>query len=368
MGYAVVHMAKVKSGGVRGIQSHNQREKDPLTNPDIDKSRTKENYDMVNSQDINYNRAVKERIKTFATETTTVRKDAVVMCNMIVTSDEQTIKAMGAETQREFFKDSLEFFADRYGAENIVNATVHMDETTPHLHIGIVPIKDGRLSAKNLFTKSELRQLQTDFAKQVGEKYGLQRGIEGSEKTHLSEQRFKLEKAKEQEQKVLKIAYKAAKEVESIRDSLEPMKAEYEAKKAFIDQAVKDSEASVMYPSYAKVTEKGVFKKETMVTVPADKWEERHVSANQVSAILKSREALEQTVEKIKKRKPGDREQLVGENQRLRSVNDVLSRENGRLNREISSMKNFIERHPDIKKAFAMEKSIGKALDQGLTR
>ena len=27
-------------------------------------------------------------------------------------------------------------------------AQVHLDETTPHMHLGIVPMKDGRLSGK----------------------------------------------------------------------------------------------------------------------------------------------------------------------------------------------------------------------------
>lgn len=202
MGFAVVHMMKIGKGGVRGIQSHNQREKESRKNPDIDKTRSDQNYDILNSSNINYNRAVKERIETFATETKTVRKDAVVMCNFVVTSDEKTMKAMSPKEQRAFFEDSTKFFMKRYGAENVVNATVHMDERTPHMHIGVVPITQERLSAKNLFTRKELTSLQTDFAREVGQPYGLERGKEGSEKTHLSEQRFKLETAKIETQNI----------------------------------------------------------------------------------------------------------------------------------------------------------------------
>lgn len=80
----------------------------------------------------------------------------------------------------------------------MLNATVHMDETTPHLHIGVMPItQDGRLSAKAIFTKTEMKAIQTEFARDVGEKYGLERGVEGSERTHLSEARFKEQKALE---------------------------------------------------------------------------------------------------------------------------------------------------------------------------
>lgn len=100
------------------------------------------------------------------------------------------------ENCRTFFEDTVKWFADRYGSDRILNATVHMDEHTPHLHLGIVPItEDGKLSAKTLFTKTELKSIQTEFARDVGSKYGLERGVEGSERTHLSETRYKLETA-----------------------------------------------------------------------------------------------------------------------------------------------------------------------------
>ena len=203
MGFAVVHMQKIGKGGLRGIQSHNQREKPSHTNQDIDYSKSKQNYDLVNSQAINYHKAIKDRIEHFATNTKTVRKDAVVMCNFIVTSDEKTMKAMTPEIQETFFQDSVKFFGDRYGHENIVNATVHMDETTPHLHLGIVPItNNSRLSAKTMFDRKELQSLQTDFAQEVGKQYGLQRGREGSERTHLSEERFKAVTARQINEKL----------------------------------------------------------------------------------------------------------------------------------------------------------------------
>lgn len=193
MGYAVVHMQKFKASGVYGIQSHNNREHPPRTNPDIHPERTEQNYDLISCD--NYASRVKRLITERATETKTVRKDAVVYCSFIVTSDHDTMAAMSEGEQRLFFNAAANWFAKRYGSENIVNATVHMDETTPHMHIGVVPVKDNRLSAKTLFDKKELKALQTEFARDVGSRFGLERGKEGSERTHLSETRFKLETA-----------------------------------------------------------------------------------------------------------------------------------------------------------------------------
>lgn len=196
VGYAVVHMMKIKSGAVGGIQSHNNREHEPKTNPDVDMSRSEDNYDLISCD--NYKRSIKEKLPNLVESSRAVRKDAVVVCNFIVTSDNETMNALGADRQREFFQDSVKWFSDRYGADRVLNATVHMDETTPHLHIGVMPItQDGRLSAKAIFTKTEMKAIQTEFARDVGEKYGLERGIEGSERTHLSEARFKEQKALE---------------------------------------------------------------------------------------------------------------------------------------------------------------------------
>lgn len=196
VGYAVVHMMKIKSGAVGGIQSHNNREHEPKTNPDVDMSRSEDNYDLISCD--NYKRSIKEKMSNLVESSRAVRKDAVVVCNFIVTSDNETMNALGADRQREFFQDSVKWFSDRYGTDRVLNATVHMDETTPHLHIGVMPItQDGRLSAKAIFTKTEMKAIQTEFARDVGEKYGLERGVEGSERTHLSEARFKEQKALE---------------------------------------------------------------------------------------------------------------------------------------------------------------------------
>lgn len=194
VGYAVVHMMKIKSGAVGGIQSHNNREHEPKTNPDVDMSRSEDNYDLISCD--NYKRSIKEKMSNLVESSRAVRKDAVVVCNFIVTSDNETMNALGADRQREFFQDSAKWFSDRYGADRVLNATVHMDETTPHLHIGVMPItQDGRLSAKAIFTKTEMKAIQTEFARDVGEKYGLERGVEGSDRTHLSEIRYKQETA-----------------------------------------------------------------------------------------------------------------------------------------------------------------------------
>lgn len=219
VGFAVVHMMKIKSGAVGGIQSHNNREHEPKTNPDVDMLRSHENYDLVPCD--NYRRAIKEKMSDLVETGRAVRKDAVVVCNFIVTSDSDTMEALGADRQRAFFEDAVKWFSDRYGADRVLNATVHMDENTPHLHIGVMPItQDGRLSAKSIFTKTEMKAIQTEFARDVGARYGLERGVEGSERTHLSEARFKEEKALQMVNEYGAIAQDLQRDAEDSRQEL----------------------------------------------------------------------------------------------------------------------------------------------------
>ena len=235
MGYAVVHMMKIKSGAVGGIQSHNNREHEPKTNPDVDMSRSEDNYDLVLCS--NYKKSIKEKLSNLVKSNRAIRKDAVVVCNFIVTSDNATMEALGVDRQRKFFEDSVKWFSDRYGADRILNATVHMDETTPHLHVGVVPItQDGRLSAKAIFTKTEMKAIQTEFARDVGEKYGLERGVEGSERTHLSEARFKEKKALEMANEYGEIAQELQTVTDNCKQELSTMQEKRDALQAEIER------------------------------------------------------------------------------------------------------------------------------------
>ena len=92
---------------------------------------------------------------------------------------------MPTEKQEEFFEDCVKFFADKYGAENIISAVVHMDETTPYLHLNLVPITGGKLCSKDLFSPKKLSLLQTELAEVVGKKWGLKRGKIGSTARHV---------------------------------------------------------------------------------------------------------------------------------------------------------------------------------------
>ena len=189
-------MEKYHKNDVAPIERENERDENYISdNPQIDRSRTKDNYHIIGGYGT-YTEFINNRINEL---NLSPRKDAVVMNSFVLGADKIFFDKLNKMKQYIFFEDCAKFFAERYGKENIISAVVHMDETTPHMHLNLMPItSDGRLCSKQLFDKPQLQKLQTDFYEEVGKKYGLQRGKEGSQRKHLSTAEFKAKKIIEQ--------------------------------------------------------------------------------------------------------------------------------------------------------------------------
>lgn len=91
------------------------------------------------------------------------------------------------------------------GSSNLLASFTHLDETTPHFHCIVVPLVNGRLSARDLIggKSSALAQLQTDFADSVGKKFNLSRGQYGSKKHHIPPGEWRRMFAQEQRRKII---------------------------------------------------------------------------------------------------------------------------------------------------------------------
>lgn len=192
MSFGIARVQKMKAGAVAGIRIHDEREKEVShTNPDIDREKSGENYTLQTSE--NWNQDIRNRIAKLNLPKAP-RKDAVVMCQVLITSDRQFFDKLTPEQEKQFFQDAFKFIQAKYGAENTIAATVHKDEKTPHMHVNFVPVTaDGRLSAKSLLTRETLRSLQDDFYQHVGRKWGLERGESREDKrTHLKTEEYKL--------------------------------------------------------------------------------------------------------------------------------------------------------------------------------
>lgn len=182
-------------------------------------------------------------------KTRKIKADAVIALCFVCTSDEESMKRIEAEDRLEEWIDAtLDWFRKEFGTENVVSAVLHMDETTPHLHITVVPIttaetkvrkekpkfdengkpirkyvtdKEGniildakgratpvkraykkkevtaRLSAKDIATPISMDRWQDEYPKAV-ERFGLKRGIKGSKLKNVPPAEYNLAKIKEQ--------------------------------------------------------------------------------------------------------------------------------------------------------------------------
>lgn len=185
-----MHYAKYGKGSVAVVLQHSDRGIDsPDThhhsNEFIDPNRTHLNYDLKDRGGLTAYQYYKQKIDEIAEETRqrtgkNIRKDAVTLCSWVVTRPTD----IPEERQEEFFKGVYDWFAKRYGEDNIVTAAVHNDETTPHMHFQFVPIieKNGvrKLCAKELETQRTLgtvhQKLQADLERSMGCKVGLLNG------------------------------------------------------------------------------------------------------------------------------------------------------------------------------------------------
>ena len=222
-------MEKYKRGDIVGIERENERDENykSTKNPQIDKSRTHLNYHTL-PYGKKYLAFIDERIKELAPKRK-IKDDAVLITSFILGSDKEFFDGITPETQKRFFSDCTEFFSERYGKENVVSAVVHLDESTPHLHFNLMPVTGGRLCAKELFDRTALRELQTDFYEVVGKKYGLKRGKEGSTAKHLDTVAFKTKKMTEAAEAKIREAEEAqtaAKPVKELLESYESAKSE----------------------------------------------------------------------------------------------------------------------------------------------
>ena len=102
-----------------------------------------------------------------------IRKDAVRY--LVARANMPDYSARTKEERDEWVGRVRKFFADKYGEENVVDVRWHFDQTTPHIHLTIVPMtRDGRLSAKDVFkpTKNNMRKWQKDWYSEVAEPMG----------------------------------------------------------------------------------------------------------------------------------------------------------------------------------------------------
>ncbi|MCS2270414.1 plasmid recombination protein [Bacteroides fragilis] len=211
MGYAVLHLEKAKGTDSR-MSAHIERTVHPKN---ADRTRTHLNRELVQFPEGVRNRmqAIAHRIETAGIRRK-VSANQVKAIRILLTGSNKDMKQMEAEGRIEdWCNDSLKWIRETYGEQNLVSAVLHMDEKTPHIHATVIPIvtgerrkagqeeqngkkkyrkknpQDVRLCADDVMARHRLKHYQDTYA-QAMNKYGLQRGVDGSLARHISTMQY----------------------------------------------------------------------------------------------------------------------------------------------------------------------------------
>ena len=188
-----MRFAKYKGPEIGRIEAHNERTKETYaSNPDIDTSRSKQNFHLIAPQ----RKYRAEAEKQIAEAQCRVRSDSVRVVETLITASPEFFQGKQLPEIKAFFEDALAFIQAHQAKETIISAVVHMDEKTPHMHLSFIPLTaDKRLSAKDIVgNKKKLTWWQDEFWKHMVKKYSdLERGESASEtgRTHIPPRLFK---------------------------------------------------------------------------------------------------------------------------------------------------------------------------------
>lgn len=192
MSYLVATMKKMKAENLHGVFMHDFRLTKNHANEQIDVTKSADNFDLIEHGDLSKS-AIMDYIQSKRSSKRAVRKDAVVLDEWIISSDQSFFADKTPDQIRGYFQTAVDWFGKKYGRSNLQYAVVHMDETTPHMHLGIVPInEDGSLSSKKMFDRASLQSVQADLPQYLQEHgYDIQRGVQGQKKAHLTTKEYK---------------------------------------------------------------------------------------------------------------------------------------------------------------------------------
>ena len=192
--YGIFRFAKYKGPEISNIEAHNERTKETYaSNPDVDLSRSKFNFHLIEPQD-KYRAQAEARIKEC--QCPRVCSNSVRVVETLITASPEFFEGKKREEVRAYFEHALGFLQGRIAPENFISAVVHMDEKTPHMHVSFVPItQDGRLSAKLILgNRKTLTAWQDRYWKHMVSKYPeLERGESASKtgREHIPPRIFK---------------------------------------------------------------------------------------------------------------------------------------------------------------------------------
>lgn len=186
MSFAILRIQKHKTiAAIAGVARHHSREIDcPTADPKKSPNNLKLGLAASGSKEVG--RGIKAIIDDAQSKVKRkFRSDSVKAVEFMLTASPEFFATASKKQKNQFFKKSIDFLEKEFGKQNIVATWLHLDESTPHLHVMMVPIDSkGVLNARHFFGSADkLSELQTKYAEVVSS-LGLERGLKGSKAKH----------------------------------------------------------------------------------------------------------------------------------------------------------------------------------------
>lgn len=161
----MAHFEKYKISQVGGLLRHYFRTNENYSNDAIDRSKTALNYELCDDPIKSSTELKKGLIEACESLQGHLKSNAVAMVDLVITLPKDEID------EKSFFKACYEYLENRF--PDVISASVHLDETTPHMHFAFAPITDdNRLCCKEILTRSMLRSFHQEMEKEVSKKLG----------------------------------------------------------------------------------------------------------------------------------------------------------------------------------------------------
>lgn len=203
MSKMALHIEHYKRGAVGSIAGHNwykRGDRDEHSNQDIDPARSKDNIALVLPEEGTFYQDVKATVEQ---ATGRVTAASVWVSEWILYPPEDLQDPLTADKDKihRYYSDALDWMRDQ--GYPVKLAAIHMDESTVHAHIDTVPLtEDGRLSRKDVYTRSAMSAIHTGLAKYLADKgWDIQRG-ESTKGKGVSAKTVKAYKAEAEKEKL----------------------------------------------------------------------------------------------------------------------------------------------------------------------
>ena len=183
MGYAILRMAPRTISGTRAMLRHALRESPvPNAKPGAAPPERIAGCEMANEGMAALHQMVED-----CKAAKRWQKSIKPVVDVLVTFSRDDGQRLDKHQQDRYFRDALDFLNARYGAENVLCAAIHRDETTSHLQVLIAARHEGgRLSSSKLMgNRTALSALQDEFHESVAKPYGLLRGEKRTNAKHV---------------------------------------------------------------------------------------------------------------------------------------------------------------------------------------